>query len=113
MHGRTRAPALIATAAATLGLFAMVAGGAQAASKPTTVTACVNKKSGATKVLLGSKAKKKCAKGWSKVTWSVAGKNGANGSNGSNGTNGAAGKNAVGLQVRDSAGTVLGTYAGM
>ena len=121
MFGRTMAPvAPIATAAATLGLFAMVATGAHAASKPPvkakTVTACVNTKSGATKVLLGAKAKKKCAKGWSKVRWSVAGKNGANGSNGSNGANGAngaAGKNAVGLQVRDSAGTVLGTYAGM
>lgn len=78
-----------------------------------TVTACVNKKSGATKVLLGSKAKRKCAKGWTKMTWNVSGKNGANGKNGTNGTNGTNGANAAALAVRDAAGNRLGLFAGM
>lgn len=89
----------------------------QAAAK--TVTACVSKKSGATKVLLGSKAKKKCAKGWSKMTWNVAGPAGANGASGANGANGAPGaagaKGADGgaLLVRDAASNRIGRYAGV
>jgi uncharacterized low-complexity protein len=113
MPRSTSTPALIAAAAAMFSLSAVVATGAQAASKPPatakTVTACVNKKSGATKVLLGSKAKKKCPKGSTKVRWSVSGKNGANGVSGTNGTNG---KDTSALQVRDSAGNVLGRFAG-
>jgi hypothetical protein len=61
------------------------------AAAPKTVTACVNERSGTTKVLLGAKAKKKCAKGWTKMTWNVAGPAGRNGVNGVNGTNGASG----------------------
>ncbi len=85
------------------------------AAAPKTVTACVNKKSGATKVLLGSKAKRKCAKGWTKMTWNVAGTAGKNGAAGAAGTTGAAGaKGADGaaLLVRDQAGNRMGFFAG-
>lgn len=79
---------------------------------PKTVTACVNKKSGATKVLLGVKAKKKCAKGWTKMTWNVAGPAGKNGANGANGATGATGPNGAPLAVRDSTGKRIGGFGG-
>lgn len=92
----------------------------KAPAAPKTVTACVNNKSGATKVLLGAKAKKKCAKGWTKMTWNVAGqagKNGANGTNGANGANGVNGVNGVNgangsVSVRDSTGKRIGGFGG-
>lgn len=90
------------------------------AAAPRTVTACVNNKSGATKVLLGKKAKRKCAKGWTKMTWNVAGpqgaagKNGVNGVNGVNGgpgANGAHGANGA-VSVRDATGKRIGGFGG-
>lgn len=84
---------------------------------PKAVTACVNKKSGATKVLLGSKAKRKCAKGWTRMTWNIAGqagKNGTNGANGANGVNGVNGANGANgsVSVRDSTGQRIGGFGG-
>ena len=120
-----KSPALVAAAAATLSLSVMFAPGAQAASKSKhaakkkpaaaktapaasgTVTACVNKKSGATKILLGAKATKPCPKGTTKVIWSLAGPGGAAGAAGANG------KSASALQLRDSAGNVLGAFIGL
>lgn len=120
------------TVAVTLGLSLVAVAPATAAKKKApaaaktpatkTVTACVNKKSGTTKVLLGKKAKKKCAKGWTKMTWNVGGTNGSNGTNGINGangingTNGAAGvtgANGEQIAVHDEAGNRIGTFAGM
>jgi len=121
---RNRQRAALATTVAALGLSLGFAATSQAkttkppAKKPTTVTACVKNKTGATTVLLGSKAKKKCPKGSTKVTWNIAGKNGANGVNGKNGvngingTNGASGSNGQPLGVRDATGKSLGLFAG-
>lgn len=112
--------------AVTLGLSLVAVAPASAAKKKApaaakapaakTVTACVNKKSGATKVLLGKKAKKKCAKGWTRMTWNVSGTNGTNGVNGVNGTNGINGVNGTNgqpLSVRDAAGNRIGLFAGL
>lgn len=111
---RTRSSLVAAAVAAGLGLSLTTAATAGAAKKkpPATVTACVNAKSGATKVLLGKKATKKCAKGWKKVTWNVAGtkgKTGLNGKDGVNGANGKDGTNAPPIQVRDATGRSLGS----
>jgi hypothetical protein len=127
MSRNSTAAALVATAAAAFSLSAAVAASAQAASRTSTtkaeatkkVIACVNKKTGGTKVLLGAKAKKHCANGWTKVTWSTAGHNGKNGKNGTNGTtgrtgtDGKSGASGIALQVRDSTGNLLGTFAGV
>jgi hypothetical protein len=117
---RTRSSLVAAAVAAGLGLSLTTAATAGAAKKkpPATVTACVNAKSGATKVLLGKKAKTKCAKGWKKVTWNVAGAkgrtglNGKDGVNGANGANGKDGSNAPPIQVRDATGRSLGSLVG-
>lgn len=120
---RTRSSLAAAAVAAALGLSLTTAATATAAKKKApaaakTVTACVNKKSGTTKVLLGKQAKKKCAKGWTKVTWNAAGKkgasgkNGLNGKDGANGANGRDGLNAPPIQVRDAAGNSLGSLVG-
>ncbi|MFA4927952.1 MAG: hypothetical protein WC558_05510 [Patulibacter sp.] len=85
-----------------------------------TVTACVDNRTGATKVLLGKKAKRKCPKGSTRMTWNVAGRdgkngtgtNGANGANGLPGLPGAPGANGEGVLVRDAAGNRLGRYVG-
>jgi len=100
------------------------------AAATTTVTACVKNKTGAVTVLLGSKAKKACPKGSTKMTWNVAGKDGTNGKNGTSGTNGVNGANgkngadgtngvngtngtnASSFVVRDANGTSLGAFAG-
>ncbi len=76
-------------------------------------------KTGAVKILTAKQAKKKCPKVSKKVTWSVKGKNGTNGKNGAgasgkngtDGANGAAGASGV-IPVHDSAGNLLGAYAG-
>jgi hypothetical protein len=93
-------------------------------NRTTKVTACVRRKSGATRVLLGTKAKRKCGKGWTKVTWNVRGKDGKAGKNGRNGVNGAPGApGATGargltgadgrpLSVRDANGTRIGGFGG-
>ncbi len=79
-------------------------------------------KTGAARILTAKQAKKKCPKGSKKVTWSVKGTSGKNGTNGvdgttTNGNNGANGSDGPGgtsgvLQVHDSAGNLLGAYAG-
>jgi hypothetical protein len=89
------------------------------AASSTTITACVKTKTGAFKILTAKQAKKKCPKGSKKITWSVKGKNGENGTNGANangkngtdGASGTAGASGV-IPVHDSAGNLLGEYAG-
>jgi hypothetical protein len=124
----------VPAALAALGIALACAGSAQAATARrtpakasattvTTITACVKNKTGAVKILTAAQAKRRCAKGSTKLSWNVtgrpgaAGRNGANGTNGTNGTSGATGANgATGapgplLQVRDSVGS-LGAFAG-
>src|SRR5262245_28710432 len=72
------------------GLALAFTASAQAGSS-STITACVKKKTGAVTILSKKKAKKKCPKGSTKMTWSIAGKPGKNGKNGTNGANGSAG----------------------
>ena len=59
------------------------------------LTACVNKKTGAMKMVFGKKAKKKCPKGYTKVTWNSQGPAGPN------------------LSVYDSAGNRVGRFLGI
>jgi hypothetical protein len=122
----TRLPITLAVTVAALGLSQGVVSAQaakpkkpSAAKKATTVTACVNKKTGAVKVLLGSKAKKKCPRGSTKVQWSTAGRNGTNGKSGLNGVNGVNGINGIDgvngpggspLNVRDANGKAIGTF---
>lgn len=117
---RTRPSLALAGIAAALSLSLVAVGPAQAATSK--VTACVNKQTGATKVLLGKKAKKKCAKGWTKVTWNTKGTSGKNGTNGATGpggatgATGAAGANGASapiLNVHNADGSVLGALAGV
>ncbi len=58
------------------------------------LTACVNKKTGAMRLVSGKKAKKKCPKGWRKVTWEKD-------------------KGRNGLQVVSADGKVVGILVGM
>jgi hypothetical protein len=95
--------ALLASLCVTAGSVGIVA-----PAQAKTIKACVKKSDGTVKIL----KKKKCTKGWKKVTWGTkgpAGQNGSNGSNGSNGMPGPAGPNWV---VKDKAGKTLGTFAG-
>jgi len=128
MIGTHKALTLAATAAVALSVTAVAASGAQAAKKrtkasaaaPTTITICVKTKTGTIKVLSAKqvKQKKKCGKGYKKLTWNVkgaSGKNGTNGTgtNGTSGTNGTNGLNGGSLKVRDSAGNLIGSFAGV
>ena len=117
MIGTHKALTLAATAAVALSVTAVAASGAQAAK---TITICVKTKTGTIKVLSAKQAKKKkpCAKGSKKLTWNArgpAGKNGTNGTgaNGANGTNGTSGLNGGSLKVHDSAGNLIGSFAGV
>ena len=123
MIGTHKALTLAATTAVALSVTAVAASGAQAATTrsktsataATTITICVKTKTGTVKVLSAKQAKKKCAKGYKKLTWNAqgpAGKNGTNGT-GTNGTNGTNGLNGGSLKVRDSAGTLIGAFAGL
>lgn len=122
MIGTHKALTLAATAAVALSVTAVAASGAQAATTrtktsataATTITICVKTKTGTVKVLSAKQAKKKCAKGYKKLTWNAqgpAGKNGTNGT-GTNGTNGTNGLNGGSLKVHDSAGNLIGAFAG-
>src|ERR1700712_4048029 len=87
------------SALVALGLALVCATSAQAAKKTTAkavttsraITACVKTKTGAVKILSAAQAKKGCPKGSTKVTWNVAGANGAAGKNGTAGATGPAG----------------------
>ncbi len=78
-----------------------------------TVTACVNKHSGAAKIMVGTKAKKKCPKGTTKVSWNTAGPKGATGAPGAGGAAGLPGAPGPVLNVKDAAGNVIGQYVGV
>ena len=77
----------------------LVAGGA-VPSQAKTVKVCVKKSSGEMRLL----TKKKCKKGWKKVTWNQKGKTGPQGKQGDQGPN---------LTVKDSTGKVLGRFVGL
>ena len=121
MIGTNKALTLAVTTAVALSVTAVAASGAQAATTrtktsataATTITVCVKTKTGAIKVLSAKQAKKKCAKGYKKLTWNAQGPAGKNGTNGTNGTNGANGLNGGSLKVHDSAGNFIGAFAGL
>ncbi len=101
----------IVTVLAALGVTAGSIG-VVAPAQAKTVKACVKKSDGTVKIL---KKKKKCKKGWKKLTWGTkgpAGTNGSNGNNGSNGSNGVPGPAGPNWVVKDKAGKTLGTFAG-
>ncbi len=120
-HARVAATLLATTVAAT-GLTSWgLATTAAAQSTPavvaapaagTTFKACVNKRTGEMRMLLSKKAKKrKCAKGWRKISWSSAaqpGSPGAPGAGGATGDRGALGA----LEVYDSTGSRIGSLLG-
>lgn len=91
--------------AALAGLLAaglLVGGAAAAPAKAKPVKACVKKSTGEVRILSGSK--KKCSKGWKKVSWNKKGKTGEQGKTGATGSN---------LVVRDGNGNVLGRSLGV
>lgn len=108
----------LAAALLTAGLTGLTAPAAQSAPVVTTAktfTACVNKKSGETRMLVTKKArKKKCGKGWRKVSWSGAARPGTPGAPGSPGAGGAAGgRGPLGeLVVYDASGEAIGPLLG-
>ena len=112
-------PTLVVAAAAVALLVAGPAQGAGTAhaASPSTITACVQTKTGTIKVLTTAKAKKKkCAKGYQRVTWTLAGTagmNGTNGKDGANGTNGKDGTNGTPLAVLSATGNVVGLSLGL
>ena len=85
--------------AGALGAGLLMAGGV-APSQAKTVKVCVKKSSGEMRLL----TKKKCKKGWKKVTWNQKGKTGPQGKQGDQGPN---------LTVKDGTGKVLGKFVGM
>ncbi|MEZ5159209.1 MAG: hypothetical protein R2687_10295 [Candidatus Nanopelagicales bacterium] len=95
--------ALLAALSATAGSI-----GIAAPAQAKTIKACVKKSDGTLKIL----KKKKCKKGWKKVTWGTKGPAGQNGSSGSNGVNGVPGPAGPSWVVKDEAGKTLGTFAG-
>lgn len=116
------AATILATSVAATGVTAVGLGTtANAQSTPAVVAAptagtsykaCVNKRTGEMRMLLSKKAKKrKCAKGWRKITWSSdaqPGSPGAPGAGGATGDRGALGT----LEVYDSAGSKIGSLLG-
>ncbi len=84
--------------ASALGAGLLVAGGV-APSQAKTVKVCVKKSTGEMRLL----SKKKCKKGWKKVTWNQKGDTGPQGNQGAQGPN---------LVVKDGGGNVLGDLVG-
>jgi hypothetical protein len=95
---------LAAATSAVLAGSAMVAITPPVAAK-TTYKACVKKSTGDVRLLLGKNKKKKCKKGWKKVSWTKAGPRGKSGSPGGPGDVGA--KGSMGTVV-DGNGAVVG-----
>jgi hypothetical protein len=89
--------AALVTAAALLATLVMPAAEADAAK----LTACVKKKTGAMKLVTGKKAKKKCPKGWRKVTWNTRGPRGPQGPAGPQ------------LMLKDATGAIVGKFLGV
>ena len=78
----------------------MLVAGGSVPSQAKTVKVCVKKSSGEMRLL----TKKKCKKGWKKVTWNQKGKTGPQGDKGATGPN---------LTVKDGTGKVLGKFVGL
>jgi len=88
------------TVAAAVVAGGLVAGVQVPAAQAKTVKVCVKKKSGEMRLL----TKKKCKKGWKKVTWNQKGDTGPQGNQGADGPN---------LKVKDGNGATLGTFLGV
>ena len=97
-QGRTR-QLLALGVAGIVGVTLVPAATADAA----TINGCVKKKTG--ELRIRSSAKRKCPKGWKKITWNVAGQQGLPGTNGTNGTNGPPGPV---INVKDASGAIVG-----
>lgn len=95
----------------SLVLVAVAVGATAPAAGAATTTACVNKRTGAAKIMVGKKARKRCPRGTVKVSWNTAGAKGAPGAQGAPGGNGAPGAAGPLLSVKDGTGAVLGQYA--
>lgn len=87
--------------AAALGVSLMMAGSVAVPAQAKTVNACVKKSTGELRMLTGKK--KKCKKGWKKVSWNQKGDTGPQGNPGAQGPN---------LMVKDGNGQVLGRFLG-
>ncbi len=93
--------------AAALGAGLLVGTGAAIPAQAKTVVACVKKKDGKVKILTTKKKqKKKCKKGWKKVSWNQTGKTGPQGPVGATGPQGPA------QEVKDGTGKTLGKFLG-
>lgn len=84
-----------------LGASLLVAGGTAIPAQAKTVKACVKKSTGEVRILTG---RKKCKKGWKKVSWNHKGETGPQGNQGAQGPN---------LTVKDGTGKVLGKFLGL
>lgn len=103
---------LIVLALAVAGAVAGPVAAAPAAGGGT-VTACVNKRTGDARIVTGKKAKKKCPKGTTKVTWNASGRPGPTGAPGAGGANGLPGAPGPVLMVKDKNGAVVGQFVGL
>jgi hypothetical protein len=65
--------AIFGFAALVLALVLAVALGAAPKAEAATLTACVKNKTGEMRLVTGKKSKKKCPKGWRKVSWNTEG----------------------------------------
>lgn len=94
--------------AAALGAGLLVGVGTTVPAQAQTVTACVKKKNGKVKILTTKKKqKKKCQKGWKKVSWNQTGSPGPQGPTGPAGTQGPS------QIVKDGIGNTVGKYLGL
>ena len=91
--------------AGALGASMLVAGGVGVPAQAKTVKACVKKSTGELRILSGKK--KKCKKGWKKVSWN---QTGATGPTGPVGPTGAQGPSQL---VKDGTGKPLGKFLGI
>jgi hypothetical protein len=91
-----------------VGLVAGVGVGTAVPAQAKTVVACVKKSNGKVKILTSKKKqKKKCKKGWKKVSWNQTGATGPTGPVGATGPQGPA------QQVKDGTGKTLGKFLGI
>ncbi len=87
--------------ATMLGASLLVGAGAVIPAQAKTVNACVKKSTGEVRILSG---KKKCKKGWKKISWNQKGKAGPQGNQGAQGPN---------LSVIDGNGKTVGRFLGL
>lgn len=111
VQGRGRS-AVALLVAGLVGVAVVPAASAGAA----TITACVKSKTGDVRLRSGAAAKKKCAKGWKRVTWNTSGPAGTRGLPGAAGAPGATGTQGPAgpaITVRDATGATVGQFLGL